>query len=284
MIKTKGLGRGLDALLGSDEDVHHGDALLEVPVSFLHPGRFQPRTRMDSASIGELADSIRRQGLLQPILVRPAGPNQYEIIAGERRWRASQQAGLTSIPILVRQIPDESALAMALIENIQREDLSPIEEAAGLQRLIDDFHMTHETAAQAVGRSRSAVSNLLRLLSLSPSVRDLLMDGKLDMGHARALLSLEGSTQVECAQQIAQRNLSVREAERLVAGLLDPDRAAKRAARRRIDRDTQRLQEELSDRLGTTVSIQPGPGKSGGRLVIQYSDLDQLDALLARIQ
>lgn len=284
MIKTKGLGRGLDALLGSDEDVHQGDALLEVPVGFLQPGRFQPRTRMDSASITELADSIRRQGLLQPVLVRPAGPNKYEIIAGERRWRASQQAGLTSIPILVRQIPDESALAMALIENIQREDLNPIEEAAGLQRLIDEFHMTHESAAQAVGRSRSAVSNLLRLLSLSPSVRDLLMDGKLDMGHARALLSLEGAAQVESAQQIAQRNLSVREAERLVASLLDPGRAARRAARRRIDRDTQRLQDELSDRLGTTVSIQPGPGKSGGRLVIQYADLDQLDALLGRIQ
>lgn len=284
MIKTKGLGRGLDALLGSDEDVHRGDTLLEVPLGFLRPGRFQPRTRMDGASIAELAESIRQQGLLQPILVRPAGPNQYEIIAGERRWRASQQAGLVSVPILVRQIPDESAMAMALIENIQREDLNPIEEAAGLQRLIEEFHMTHETAAEAVGRSRSAVSNLLRLLSLTAVVRDLLMDGKLDMGHARALLPLEGAVQVECAQQIVQRGLSVREAEKLVAGLLDPARAARRALHRRVDRDTQRLQEELSDRLGTSVTIRPGPGKSGGRLVIQYADLDQLDALLARIQ
>lgn len=283
MIKSKGLGRGLDALLGSDEEAHQGDALLEVPLSFLRPGKFQPRTRMDSVSIAELADSIRRQGLLQPILVRPQGPNQYEIIAGERRWRASQQAGLTSVPILVRQIPDESALAMALIENIQREDLNPIEEAAGIQRLIDEFDMTHETAAQAVGRSRSAVSNLLRLLALSPSVRELLMEGKLDMGHARALLSLEGASQVECAQQIAQRGLSVRETERLVAGLLDPRKAAQRSARKRVDRDTLRLQEELSDRLGATVTLQP-TGKTGGRIVIQYTSLDQLDALLARIQ
>lgn len=283
MIKAKGLGRGLDALLGNDEAASSSDALLEVPVGFLRPGRFQPRTRMDTDAISELADSIRHQGVLQPILVRPVGPNQYEIIAGERRWRAAQKADLMSVPVLVRQIPDENALAIALVENIQREDLNSIEEAAGLQRLIDEFHMTHESAAKAVGRSRSAVSNLLRLLALSAVVRDLLMDGKLEMGHARALLPLEGAAQVECAQQIAQRRLSVREAERLVAALLNPRDAERRKARRRIDRDTQRLQDELSDRLGTSVQLRPGPGKSGGQIVIHYTDLDQLDALLARI-
>jgi len=283
MIKTRGLGRGLDALLGSDEDAAKTDSLFELPVSFLHPGKFQPRTRMDPISISELAESIRNQGVLQPILVRPVGANQYEIIAGERRWRASMEAGLTSVPVLVREIPDESALSMALIENIQREDLNPIEEAGGIQRLIDEFHMTHDTAAQAVGRSRSAVSNLLRLLSLSAPVRDLLMDGKLDMGHARALIPLEGAQQVETAQLIALRGLSVRETERLVEGLLDPKRAAKRTALRRQDRDTLRLQEELSEKLGTTVMIKAGPKKTSGKLVINYSSLDQLDGILARL-
>ncbi|MSQ60381.1 MAG: ParB/RepB/Spo0J family partition protein [Betaproteobacteria bacterium] len=282
MIKTKGLGRGLDALLGSDDDAAKTDSLLELPVSFLRPGRFQPRTRMDPASISELAKSIRQQGVLQPILVRPVAANQYEIIAGERRWRASQEAGLASVPVLVREIPDESALSMALIENIQREDLNPIEEAGGIQRLIDEFEMTHDTAAQAVGRSRSAVSNLLRLLSLSVPVRELLMEGKLDMGHARALLPLEGAQQVESAQVIVQRGLSVRDTERLVEGLLDPRRAAKRSAHRRQDRDTLRLQEELSEKLGTTIIIKAGPKKTSGRLVIHYTSLDQLDTILAR--
>jgi ParB family transcriptional regulator, chromosome partitioning protein len=281
MIKTKGLGRGLDALLGSDEDAARIDSLFELPVSFLRPGKFQPRTRMDPASISELAESIRSQGILQPILVRPVGANQYEIIAGERRWRASQQAGLSSVPVLVREIPDESALSMALIENIQREDLNPIEEAGGIQRLIDEFHMTHDSAAQAVGRSRSAVSNLLRLLSLSEPVRELLMDGKLDMGHARALIPLEGAQQVETAQAVALRGLSVRETERLVEGLLDPKHAAKRSAHRRQDRDTLRLQEELSEKLGTTILIKAGPKKTSGKLVIHYTSLDQLDTILA---
>ncbi len=282
MIKTKGLGRGLDALLGSDEDAAKTDSLFELPVSFLRPGKFQPRTRMDPVSISELAESIRSQGVLQPILVRPMGANQYEIIAGERRWRASKEAGLSSVPVLVREIPDENALSMALIENIQREDLNPIEEAGGIQRLIDEFHMTHDSAAQAVGRSRSAVSNLLRLLSLSAPVRDLLMDGKLDMGHARALIPLEGAQQVETAQLIALRGLSVRETERLVEGLLDPKRAAKRGGLRRQDRDTLRLQEELSEKLGTTVVIKAGPKKTSGKLVINYTSLDQLGGILAR--
>ncbi len=283
MIKVKGLGRGLDALLGRDDDVAKTDSLLELPVSFLRTGKFQPRTRMDPVSIAELAESIRHQGVLQPILVRPLGPNQYEIIAGERRWRASKEAGLTSVPVLVRQIQDEHALVMALIENIQREDLNPIEEAAGIQRLIDEFSMTHDSAAHALGRSRSAVSNLLRLLSLSAAVRDLLLDGKLDMGHARALLPLEGAKQVETAQVIAQRGLSVRDAERMVEGLLDPKRAARRLANRRQDRDTLRLQEELSEKLGTTVVIKAGSKKTSGKVVINYTSLDQLDAILARL-
>jgi ParB family chromosome partitioning protein len=282
MNKSKGLGRGLDALLG-DDAAAKSDSLLELPLSFLRPGKFQPRSRMDQGSISELAESIRRQGVLQPILVRPVGVNQYEIIAGERRWRASQQAGLTSVPVLVREIQDEHALAMALIENIQREDLNPIEEAGGIQRLIDEFHMTHDAAARAVGRSRSAVSNLLRLLGLSPSVRELLLDGKLDMGHARALLPLEGAKQVETAQLIALRGLSVRATERLVERLLDANRLAKQAASRRQDRDTLRLQEELSEKLGTTVTIKPGPKKHSGKLTINYTSLDQLDHILARL-
>lgn len=284
MIKSKGLGRGLDALLGADDSAPVTDALLELPVSFLRPGRFQPRTRMDETSIAELAESIRQQGVLQPILVRPLGANQYEILAGERRWRASQRAGLSSVPVLVREIPDERALAIALIENIQRENLNPIEEAGGIQRLIDEFHMTHETAAQAVGRSRSAVSNLLRLLALTAAVRDMLQAGRLDMGHARALLALDGAAQVECAQQIAQRQLSVREAERLVAGALDVERAAKRTARRRQDRDTLSLQEELSDILGASVTIQTEGKKGAGKLVIRYASLDQLDHILTRLR
>lgn len=284
MIKSKGLGRGLDALLGSDDAVQKSDSLRQLPISALQPGMFQPRSRMDALSISALAESIRQQGVLQPILVRPVGGDRYEIIAGERRWRASREAGLDSVPVVVREVADSQALAMALIENIQREDLNPIEEAIGIQRLITEFSMSHDSAAQAVGRSRSAVSNLLRLLGLTTPVRDLVLEGKLDMGHARALLPLEGAQQVEAAQSIALKGLSVRDAERLVESLLDPRRAAKRSAARRPDRDTLRLQEDLSEKLGASVVIKAGPRKTSGKVIIQYASLDQLDGILARLK
>jgi len=277
MAKLKGLGRGLDALLAGDE-ARADDALSELPVGSLIPGRFQPRTRMDTQSLAELADSIRAQGLIQPILVRPVDAGRYEIIAGERRWRACQLAGLTQVPVVIRTVPDKSALAMALIENIQREDLNPLEEAHGIQRLIDEFDMTHELAAQAVGRSRSAVTNLLRLLNLSKAVQELLMHGKIEMGHARALLALSGARQAELAHQIVSRNLSVREAEHLVG----QSGVAKRRAhpkQPRKDRDLQALEEELSEILGTPVTVKTARG-GRGKLIIDYASLDHLDRLL----
>ena len=277
MAKLKGLGRGLDALLPGDEE-HADHAQNELPIALLQPGRFQPRTRMDPQSIAELADSIRAQGLIQPILVRPVENGKFEIIAGERRWRASQLAGLTEVPVVVRAVPDQSALAMALIENIQREDLNPLEEASGIQRLINEFEMTHEAAAQAVGRSRSAVTNLLRLLNLSEAVQDLLMQGKIEMGHARALLAITGPRQAQLAQQIISQNLSVREAEQLVGQT--PSAPGKTARKRqRKDRDLQALEEELSEILGTAVSFKQLRG-GRGKLTIDYASLDQLDNVL----
>jgi len=277
MAKLKGLGRGLDALLSGDKEPVD-DALTELAVGILKPGRFQPRTRMDPQSIAELADSIRAQGLIQPILVRPVENGKYEIIAGERRWRASQLAGLTQVPVVIRAVPDKSALAMALIENIQREDLNPLEEASGIQRLIDEFDMTHDLAAQAVGRSRSAVTNLLRLLNLSKAVQDLLMQGKLEMGHARALLAVSGPRQVELAQQIIGRNLSVRETEQLVGQAAVTSGKTPRKQQRK-DRDLQALEEELSELLGTTVTLKTTRG-GRGKLTIDYASLDQLDNVL----
>src|SRR5258706_402430 len=214
MAKLKGLGRGLDALLSGGQE-RADDARTELAVGLLKPGRFQPRTRMDPQSIAELADSIKAQGVIQPILVRPVENGKYEIIAGERRWRASQLAGLTQVPVVIRAVPDKSALAMALIENIQREDLNPLEEATGIQRLIDEFDMTHDVAAQAVGRSRSAVTNLLRLLHLSKAVQDLLMQGKIEMGHARALLAVRGSRQAGLGHQNIRRGMPGRGWEQL---------------------------------------------------------------------
>jgi len=278
MVKLKGLGRGLDALLPGDEQEVH-DALTELSVGLLKPGRFQPRTRMDPQSIAELADSIRAQGLIQPILVRPVDDGKYEIIAGERRWRASQLAGLTRVPVVIRTVPDRSALAMALIENIQREDLNPLEEAGGIQRLIDEFDMTHDVAAQAVGRSRSAVTNLLRLLHLSKAVQDLLMQGKLEMGHARALLAVSGPRQADLAHQIISRGLSVRETEQLIAGQNEVISRKTTRKQQRKDRDLQALEEELSDILGTTVSLKTLRG-GRGKLTIDYASLDQLDNVL----
>ncbi len=281
MVKLKGLGRGLDALLSGDEG-RAEDALTELPVGLLKPGRFQPRTRMDPQSIAELADSIRAQGLIQPILVRPIENGKYEIIAGERRWRASQLAGLTRIPVVIRAVPDKSALAMALIENIQREDLNPLEEATGIQRLVDEFAMTHDAAAQAVGRSRSAVTNLLRLLNLSKAVQDLLMQGKIEMGHARALLAVSGSRQADLAHQIISRNLSVREAEQLVGQAEVTPRKTSRKQQRK-DRDLQALEEELSEILGTAVTVKTIRG-GRGKLTIHYASLDQLDNVLQKLR
>jgi len=278
MVKLKGLGRGLDALLG-EGDTQDGERLLTLPVESLVPGKYQPRTRMDETALAELADSIRSQGLMQPILARAVPGGHYEIIAGERRWRASQLAGLRQVPVLVREVPDDVALKMALIENIQRENLNPLEEAHGIQRLIHEFEMTHQSAAESVGRSRTAVSNLLRLLNLAKPVQAQLMNGELDMGHARAMLALTHAKQVEAASEVTRKGLSVREAERLVARLLKPE--PKRTEKR--DRDVVRLEEELSDRLGTSVKIAANR-KGAGRLSIDFASLDQLDGLLRRIK
>ena len=278
MIKQKGLGRGLDALLGGDEPPR--EALATLPVGRIRPGKYQPRTKMDQEALAELASSIKSQGLMQPLLVRPVERDRYELIAGERRWRAAQMAGLDEVPALVRDVPDEAALAMALIENIQRENLNPMEEASGLQRLIDEFKMSHEQAADAVGRSRSATTNLLRLLKLTKPVQAMVMEGVLDMGHARAILALDGARQVEAAKRVAARGMSVREAEALVARML---RGGASRHRRKPDRDLARLEEEASERLGTTVEIRPGR-KGSGKLIVHYSGLDHLDQLLRKLR
>lgn len=278
-MKLKGLGRGLDALLAGN-DAQSKEQQRTLPVGDIQPGKYQPRTHMDTASLEELAASIRMQGLMQPILVRPVSDERYEIIAGERRWRAAQMAGLTEVSALIREIPDEAALAMALIENIQREDLNPLEEALGLQRLIDEFAMTHQQAADAVGRSRPAASNLLRLLQLAQPVQDLLMRGEVDMGHARALLPLAGALQVQLAQRVVQKGLSVRETERLVQYAL---RAPKEVASSKPDRDVLRLQDELADLLGAQVAIRANR-RGAGKVLIEFGDLDQLEGILQRLR
>lgn len=283
MIKMKGLGRGLDALL-SGSDKPPGDEQRNLPVERLRPGKYQPRTHMDQDSLAELAASIKAQGIMQPILVRAVdstpGSERYEIVAGERRWRAAQLAGLKEIPVLIRRIPDEQALAMALIENIQRENLNPLEEAQGLQRLVEEFGLTHQQAADAVGRSRPAASNLLRLLQLTEPVQELLMSGKLDMGHARALLPLNGAQQVAVAQRIAQKGLSVREAEQLVQQILTPPQ---KPGEKPVDRDILRLEEELSDAIGAAVAIKSNK-KGVGKITIDFDSLDQLDGILGRLR
>jgi ParB family chromosome partitioning protein len=282
--QNKGLGRGLDALLSGSKS-EKDDVLRELNVNLLQPGKYQPRSYMDAESLNELASSIKSQGVMQPILVRQINDEQYEIIAGERRWRAAQLAGLTHVPVLVRSVKDNVALAMALIENIQRENLNPLEEAVGIQRLIDEFEMTHQQAADAVGRSRSAASNLLRLLNLSPAVQELLMHGKLDMGHARALLGLAGAEQISAANQIILEALSVREAEGLVQNWAKQHAttAAKTSPKAAISRDVVRLEEQLAERIGASVAIKTG-AKGTGKLVISYTSNDHLEALLARIQ
>jgi ParB family chromosome partitioning protein len=279
MAKVKGLGRGLDALLGDDDAPPREDGnLRNLAIDELQPGKYQPRSHMEQETLGELADSIKTQGVMQPILVRPLTAGRYEIIAGERRWRAARMAGLTTVPALIKDIPDQQALAAALIENIQREDLNPLEEAIGIQRLVQEFDLTHQAIAETLGRSRTAVTNLLRLLELAPPVRELLSRGELDMGHARALLALPVARPIDLAREAAQKGLSVREVESRVAEALK----APQARRPRVDRDVARLEEEWSQRLGTTVQIK-ARGKRGGKLLVTYRTLDELDNFLAKL-
>lgn len=291
MVKLKGLGRGLDALLSGNVPLLENDLPNSLALDAMQPGKYQPRTHMDQAALEALAESIRSQGLLQPILVRPLGQERYEIIAGERRWRAARLAGLDQVPVLVRAIPDEATLAVALIENIQRENLNAIEEAVGLKRLVEEFGLTHEQTAKAVGRSRAAVSNLLRLLDLEPSVRTLLSDGALDMGHARALLGLPISEQPAAALEVVDRSLNVRATEQMVQRRLSvpladkgdtpPAESEKELAKNsHSDADVRHLEQDLSDRLGTEVRIK-SKNKGGGELVLRFHDLDQLDGLIA---
>ena len=298
--KPKGLGLGLEALLGprvkEGSDAAQASATpTSLKLSQLQPGKYQPRTRMDEGALYELAESIKAQGIMQPILVRRlkdgASAGQYEIIAGERRFRAARLAGLDSVPVLVRDVPDESAAAMALIENIQREDLNPLEEAQGLQRLIKEFGLTHETAAQAVGRSRSTASNLLRLLNLAEPVQTMLMAGDIDMGHARALLVLEKATQITAANQIAAKKMSVREAERLVKKLDADFDLVPQKPKKEKSRDLKRVEEELSDLLMAEVDVRVkkrvkrhGRTEEMGELAIQFGSLDALNGLIERLR
>jgi ParB family chromosome partitioning protein len=288
--KLKGLGRGLDALLGGD--AHDAPATpagspSTLAVTRIQAGKYQPRTRMDDGSLSELAASIKSQGIMQPVLVRPvagAGEVGYEIIAGERRFRAAQLAGLDEIPVLVREVDDQNAAAMALIENIQREDLNPLEEAQGIARLISEFDFTHEQAANAVGRSRSAVSNLLRLVNLAQPVQTMLMAGDIDMGHARALLAVDAASQIGLANQVIAKRLSVRETEKLVARTLEEQNAPAEAKRQKEKSgDIARLEEELSDRLATPVVFKMG-NKGKGQMIIDFADLDVLETVLARLR
>lgn len=291
--KPKGLGRGLDALLGGSSDFSEAPTVAgapsTMPVTELQAGKYQPRTRMDEGALNELAASIKAQGLLQAILVRPIPPGEngirYEIIAGERRFRAAQLAGLTEVPVLVKQVDDQAAAAMALIENMQREDLNPLEEAQGIQRLIMEFNFTHEQAAGAVGRSRSAVSNLLRLLNLAKPVQTMLMAGDIDMGHARALLAADAATQITLANQIVAKRMSVRDAEKLVTRAIAEQASASkpRSGDKEKSRDIARLEEELADTLATAVTIKMG-ARSRGQLVIDFASLDALDGVIARLK
>ena len=260
-----------------------GDTLSQLPISQLQRGKYQPRTQMDQTSLAELAASIRAQGLIQPILVRPIAASRYEIIAGERRWRAAGMAGLSEVPVVIRDVGDKAALAMALIENIQREDLNALEEAEGMQRLVDEFKLTHQDLAESLGRSRAAITNALRLLNLSPRVQGYLRGNNLDMGHARALLALDPKRQQEVAKKVVDQNLSVRETEELVNRLLHPAPPTQRKAAKITDRDVQRLAEEISEKLGTTVEIRTGR-KGSGKLIVSYTDNKHLGSLLERLK
>ena len=311
-IKKRGLGRGLDALLGTgnsgseqqktqvvgsaspeapaevsiqpDTQAHSGDennTLKYLPVEFIQPGKYQPRLDMRPESLEELASSIRAQGVMQPIVVRSISSNKYEIVAGERRWRACQLAGLDKIPVIIKQVADEAAIAMALIENIQRENLNPIEEAMALQRLIEEFELTQQEAADAVGKSRTTVTNLLRLMSLNPDVRRLVEHGDLEMGHARALLALPFEKQVEVARMVTGKELSVRQTEALVRRLQSTK--GKKAPSGKLDPDIRHLQDNLAEKLGTQVMIQH-TAKGKGKLILKYNSLDQLDGILGHIK
>jgi len=280
--RKKRLGRGLDALLGGAASAADDDQKLRnIPVDQLRPGQYQPRTRMDKIALEELSQSIRARGIVQPIVARPLRDGDYEIIAGERRWRAAQLAGLSDVPVVVRDIPDEAALAIALIENIQRENLNPIEEATGIRRLLDEFGLTHEQVASGVGRSRSAVTNLLRLLTLGVRARELLENGALEMGHARALLALSGADQEAVAVEIAGKRLSVRQAEERVRRIQQGTTSGKTGPRP-VSADIRDLQERLSEKLGAKVAVKDNKGK--GKVVIEYYSLEQLDGILDRIR
>ena len=279
MIKPKGLGRGLDALLGGGRagSSNTDGELREILIGDLSPGKYQPRTRMDKMALEELAQSVKNRGIIQPILVRQIKPGKFEIVAGERRWRAAQIAGMLTVPALVRDIADEQALGIGLIENIQREDLNAIEEASGIKRLIVEFKLTHESAAQAVGRSRAAVTNLLRLLDLAKPVQEMVMDAKLDMGHGRALLPLAKSKQVELAHQIVARTLSVRETERLVKHELVPPRTGKTSTA--AASESRHLENELAEKLGTKVVVKADK-RGRGSVTIHFHSLEQLEGIL----
>ena len=292
-VKKRGLGRGLDALLGTstafetpagaeEESAEQaGEHLKILPVDLIQRGKYQPRKDMDPQSLQELADSIKVQGVMQPIIVRSISDKKYEIIAGERRWRATQLAGLDDIPVIVKNVSDEAAIAMALIENIQREDLNPIEEAASLQRLQQEFELTQQEVATAVGKSRSTVANLLRLMTLQEDVRRLLEHGDLEMGHARALLALTEGEQSQGARMVVARGLSVRQTEALVRSLLE--KKAKPTPEKRIDPNIRQLQDDISQKLGAKVQINHSAGGKG-KLVLSYNSLDELDGILSHIK
>ncbi len=292
--RKRGLGRGLDALLGGSQPQIDGNTVTEprvaaddinsLPLDLVQRGRFQPRRDFNPDSLQELADSIAAQGVVQPIVVRPVGNGRYEIIAGERRWRAAQQAGLDDIPVVIRDVPDQTAMAMGLIENIQRDDLNPLEEARALHRLLNEFQLTHQQIAQALGKSRTTVTNLLRLRELNEDVKKLIEGRQLEMGHARALLGLEGRAQTDAARQVVSRGLSVRETEKLVrrrqGHAAETETSPKHT---REDPDVRRLQDSLSEKLGARVKIQQS-GKGKGKLVINYNSLDELDGIIDHIQ
>ena len=296
MVKKRGLGRGLDALLGAaqpvveqiteetpanDTAVAQGPKI-SLPVDVITRGRFQPRRNFDEDRLRELADSITAQGMIQPIVVRPVGKKKYEIIAGERRWRAAQLAGLSEVPVVVKDVDDQSVMAMALIENIQRDDLNPLEEATALHRLLNEFELTHQQVAQAVGKSRTTVTNLIRLLDLNAEVKQMVEDGSLEMGHARALLALEDGLQVDAAKQVARKGLSVRETEALVRRFSQP-RVSEPPKQEEQDPDVRRLLSDLTEKLGAKVALQQAAGGKG-RLVISYNSLDELEGILDHIQ
>ncbi|RLA05056.1 MAG: chromosome partitioning protein ParB [Gammaproteobacteria bacterium] len=294
MVRKAGLKRGLDALLATKKKVNQQQAkdpsqkegsvpmdgdLKNIPVEFLKPGKYQPRRDMGDEGLQELADSIRAQGIIQPVVVRPLAKDSYEIIAGERRWRAAQKAGLADLPAIIKDVPDEAAIAMSLIENIQRENLNAIDEAMALQRLMEEFELTHQEVADAVGKSRTTVTNLLRLLGLNEETRILLERGDIDMGHARALLALASEQQTQAARQVAEKGMSVRDTETLVRKLLNPVPVKEKPTK---SHDVQRLEMKLSEQMGSPVQIQYNK-KGKGKLVIQYASLDELDGILGKM-